>query len=80
MAVSRTVALVIPWDVCLPILRELGALRERQDAEVRRMVVKAVAAGARSQDIAAALGMSRSTLWRRYGDELRRDSPARPRR
>ena len=39
------------------------------------MVAKAVAAGARTQDIADALGMSRSTLWRRYGDELRRGSP-----
>ncbi|HZE05130.1 MAG TPA: helix-turn-helix domain-containing protein [Solirubrobacteraceae bacterium] len=59
----------------LPILRELDALRERHDVEVRRMVAKAVAAGARTQDIADALGMSRSTLWRRYGDELRRGSP-----
>jgi biotin operon repressor len=32
--------------------------------------MKAVKEGARSQDIAQALGMSRATLWRRYGRDL----------
>ena len=47
-------------------------LRKRQDAELRKLVALAVDHGARSQDIADALGMSRSTLWRRYGNMLRR--------
>jgi transposase-like protein len=47
-------------------------VRRRHDAEVRRLVTRAVAAGVRTQDIADALGMSRSTLWRRYRTELRR--------
>lgn len=46
---------------------------ERHDAEVRRLVAQAVHAGARTQDIADAVGVSRSTLWRHYGPELRRD-------
>ena len=54
------------------VLQELSALRKRQEAELRKLVALAVDHVARSQDIAAALGMSRSTLWRRYGSMLRR--------
>ena len=53
-------------------LRELRAAQERRDEEIRRLVSEAIRAGVRSQDIAAAIGISRSTLWRRYADELRR--------
>lgn len=55
------------------VLRELSALRARQEVELRSLVARAADEGARSQDIADALGMSRSTLWRRYGSLLRRD-------
>lgn len=57
------------------ILRELNALRRRQEAELLSLVARAVDKGARSQDIADALAVSRSTLWRRYGTVLRRDGP-----
>jgi DNA invertase Pin-like site-specific DNA recombinase len=57
------------------VLRELSALRERHKAELHRLVVRAAREGVRSQDIADALGVSRSTLWRRYGAALRRDLP-----
>jgi AcrR family transcriptional regulator len=59
-----------------PILGELRELVVRHDAELRRLVITAVRAGARTQDIADALGVSRSTLWRRYGSELRRQAAA----
>jgi transposase-like protein len=55
-----------------PILGELQSLVDRHDEELRRLVAQAVRAGARTQDIADAVGVSRSTLWRRYRDELRR--------
>jgi transcriptional regulator of acetoin/glycerol metabolism len=64
-------------DVGSAVLQELSALRERQEVERRSLVARAVEEGERSQDIADALGMSRSTLWRRYGSLLRR-SGARP--
>ncbi|MGH2881108.1 MAG: helix-turn-helix domain-containing protein [Solirubrobacteraceae bacterium] len=54
-------------------LRELRQARARRYAEIRRLVAKALRRGARTQDIADALRISRSTLWRRYTDELRRD-------
>ena len=56
----------------LPVLGELRSLIARHDAELRRLVAEAAQSGARTQDIADALGVSRSTLWRRYGPELRR--------
>lgn len=52
-------------------LRELRAALERRDADIRRLVGQAAHAGIRSQEIAEALGVSRSTLRRRYADELR---------
>jgi DNA invertase Pin-like site-specific DNA recombinase len=55
----------------------LRAANVRQDEEIRRLIKQAVAAGIRSQDIAEALGISRSTLWRRYADELRQPDDAR---
>jgi DNA invertase Pin-like site-specific DNA recombinase len=54
----------------------LRAARERRDEEIRRLVRDAVRAGVRSHDIAAALGISRSTLWRRYAKELRQPDAA----
>ena len=58
----------------IPVLAELRSQVERHDVELRKLVAQAVQAGARTQDIAEALGVSRSTLWRRYRTELRRDS------
>jgi transcriptional regulator of acetoin/glycerol metabolism len=57
------------------VLQELSALRLRQETELLSLVARAVDTGARSQDIADALAVSRSTLWRRYGTVLRRESP-----
>ena len=51
-------------------LRQLRALRARRDAELRALIAKAAEAGVSSEAIAEALGVSRSTLWRHYGDEL----------
>lgn len=52
------------------VLGQLRAAQERQDEQIRRLIAEAVRAGIRSQDIAEALGISRSTLWRHYADEL----------
>jgi AcrR family transcriptional regulator len=59
-----------------PALGELRSLVERHEAELRQLVGEAARAGARTQDIAEAVGVSRSTLWRRYRAELLRgDAP-----
>lgn len=55
------------------VLRKLSALRRRQETELLTLLAQAVDTGARSQDIADALAVSRSTLWRRYGTVLRRN-------
>lgn len=60
-------------------LRELRQVRERRDAEIRQLVAKALHRGARTQDIADALKISRSTFWRRYTDQLQRDDQPNPR-
>ncbi len=49
---------------------------ERHDDELRRLVSQAARSGARTQDIAEAVGVSRSTLWRRYRAELMRSNVA----
>jgi AcrR family transcriptional regulator len=53
-------------------LGELRSLVEKHDAELRVLVSQAVRNGARTQDIAEAVGVSRSTLWRHYRAELLR--------
>ena len=60
----------------IPILSELRSVVERHDADLRQLVMQAARAGARTQDIADAVGVSRSTLWRRYRDELLRSDAA----
>jgi Homeodomain-like domain len=55
-------------------LRQLRVMCERHDAKLRAGIITAVRAGARSQEIAQVLGISRATAWRRYGTELRRDA------
>ena len=53
-------------------LDDLRDLRSRHEREVRALIAQALAAGATSEDVARALGISRATLWRHYGDQLRR--------
>ena len=55
-------------------LEDLRDLRLRHDRELRTLIGAALQAGASSQDVARALGLSRATLWRRYGEQLRRRS------
>jgi hypothetical protein len=54
-------------------LQELRSLCEHHETELHALISQAVSDGARTQDIADAMGISRATLWRRYGSELRRD-------
>ena len=61
-----------PLTVRERLLRQLRTMCQRHDEELRAMIAKAASAGARSQDIADALGVSRATVWRRYGDQVRR--------
>ena len=56
------------------ILRELRTLCERHNSELRELIVRCMKEGARTQDIATAMGISRATLWRRYGDDLQRST------
>ncbi len=55
-------------------LEDLRDLRLRHDRELRSLIGAALEEGASSQDVARALGLSRATLWRRYGEQLRRRS------
>jgi AcrR family transcriptional regulator len=60
-------------------VRELRLACRRHDAELRVLIAKAAESGASSQAIADALGVSRATFWRRYGDVVRRTGTARAR-
>jgi AcrR family transcriptional regulator len=55
-----------------PTIRQLRALRVRCEAELRKLVVRAARGGANTGQIADSLGISRATLYRRYGEDLRR--------
>jgi AcrR family transcriptional regulator len=55
-------------------LEQLKSLQGRHDDETRNLIRQCIQAGARTEDVAQALGISRSTLWRHYGEELRRDA------
>ncbi len=55
------------------ILRELGEVCERHEADLHALIGQAVSEGVRTQDIAEAMGISRATLWRRYASALGHD-------
>ena len=49
----------------------MGELRARHEAELGEVLIAAVREGATAEQIAQALGVSRSTVWRRHGQQLR---------
>lgn len=61
------------------ILRQIRTLRSKHEAETRRLIAKAARIGISSEDIARALGIGRSTLWRHYRDDLSRNNHDRER-
>ena len=61
-------------DFTESVLRELRSVREQHEARTRELVARAVRAGAKSDQIARSLSVSRARLWRDYAGELRRDA------
>ncbi|HEX4008618.1 MAG TPA: helix-turn-helix domain-containing protein [Solirubrobacteraceae bacterium] len=50
----------------------------RQQAQLRELLIVAAYEGATAEQIARALGVSRSTVWRHYGEQLRRAKLPKP--